>query len=195
MDGALYRLVTVLSLLALAVLVGATAFFGGVVAPAVFGRLPRDLAGQVLAGIFPTYYRLTLVCAVVALATGGVRVRLLQGSRWQWLALALVVVAVVATFFGGWVLEPRLHDLQARIPSFEGPALTPERRAFAQLHGLSMATGLVTLVAATLALISGVLAEPLPPSPQAAAYTTAPPSATTVAVHNPAVADLSTLDL
>ncbi len=144
--------------LSLGLLIGSTTFFGLVVAPEVFATLPRDTAAQLLSGMFPALYRLALPCSLIALGLAAQRARP-RASPIAWAGVVLLAVSAASVVFAGWVLEPQMHALQARIPSFSGPPITPERLLFGRLHGLSMLSGAVTLTCAVAALACGIIAE------------------------------------
>jgi hypothetical protein len=60
------RFGSVVAVLGLALLVGGMVFFGAVVAPLVFTRLPATLAGVFIRGVFPFYFGYVAVGAGVS---------------------------------------------------------------------------------------------------------------------------------
>ena len=56
-----------LLLLALSLWVGSIAFFSAVVTRGIFASLDRPAAGNLLAQLFPTYYRAGALCGALAL--------------------------------------------------------------------------------------------------------------------------------
>jgi uncharacterized membrane protein len=108
-------------LVALATWLGETIFFGAVVAPALFGGLEREQAGNVTALIFPGYYLLGYVCGAVLVATALALWQRSRPSGGLWLAAAIVAGLMLgACLFAGLdvlpqadALRPRLHDASA----------------------------------------------------------------------------------
>lgn len=58
-------LANILSVLGLATLVGGMLFFGAVMAPLVFTKLPPDTAGTFIRATFPRYYAFIVISAAV----------------------------------------------------------------------------------------------------------------------------------
>jgi uncharacterized membrane protein len=138
-----------LHLLALVIWVGGVVFFSFVTAPALFGALPRDMAGRATAAIFPRYYALGAVCGSVAILTSLVlRLFAVGGSR-MWIAQVLLLAVMIGlTLVAGLVILPEASRLRLALPALEG---TPEhdvaRARFGALHGRSVAlNGIVLLL-------------------------------------------------
>src|SRR5512134_1836992 len=103
-------------LLALAVWLGETVFFGVVVAPALFGGLEREQAGAITALIFPGYYAVGYVCGVVLVVTGLALWHRSRPGGGLWLAAAAVAaVMLAACLFSGLVVLPDADALRARL--------------------------------------------------------------------------------
>lgn len=142
-----------LALLLLAMWGGAALLFTSVVAPAAFAVLPqRALAGAVVGRVLPVLF---LSGMAVAGVSGLLRLRSGQARSWAWRA-GLVVL------FGGcavaqFVIGPRIERLRAELPaSIESvPTSDPRRRAFGQLHGVSVAFMGLGMVGAVVALAAG----------------------------------------
>ena len=150
-----------LHLSALAAWLGALAFFSFVVAPTLFGSLPREDAGRAVSAIFPRYYMFGATCGAVALAARG-GLCLLRGA-WsgaagiQMIALALMLVL---TLYAGTVVLPRAA--QARVALADAPAgdLAAQER-FRALHRRSvLLNGAVLLLGLT--AVGALAARPDP---------------------------------
>ncbi|MBU6420198.1 MAG: DUF4149 domain-containing protein [Proteobacteria bacterium] len=123
----------ILSVTGLGLLAGGMLFFGAVMAPLVFTRLPMDVAGPFIRTAFPFLYFYCLVTAGIALLGYGLR-----KSR-----AALVPFAVMLCSLWSWFwLMPRLDAFR----------LAGNKAAFAQGHhmstwvfGLELALALVRL--------------------------------------------------
>jgi hypothetical protein len=131
--------------LALALWAGGMALFTFVVTPVVFRTRSRDDAAQVVASLFPPYFRYLLAVIVVALVARLVSRATLSGAK-SGIGTALVVLALFLTGFQAFYLLPRMEAVKATVPSFgQASPQDPARRAFSRLHGVSMAFNLVVL--------------------------------------------------
>jgi uncharacterized membrane protein len=147
-------------LLALVVWVGEIVFLSAVVAPAVFGALPRDVAGRALSAIFPWYYRIGCV-AGVALITGAALAAATSVARRRWLAVVAVGgVMLGMTAYAAVIVRPRVEALRPQLA--HGAESDPRAQAeFDRLHrqavtlnGLTLACGL-----AVVGLTAGLLRD------------------------------------
>lgn len=96
---------SVLAALGLSALLGGMLFFGAIVAPLVFTKLPPDTAGVFIRAIFPRYYAFIVVSSGLA-ALGF----LLRGQRVSGLVLLLVLAVTCWLWF--WLI-PHLNALRA----------------------------------------------------------------------------------
>lgn len=96
---------SILAVLGLASLVGGMLFFGAVMAPLVFAKLPKEVAGEFIRAAFPRYYLYMIVSALVA-ALGF----LIRGRPWYAL-IAAAIAAVTVWLWAGWI--PHLNALRA----------------------------------------------------------------------------------
>ena len=142
--------------LLMAVWVGVMGYFSAVLTPTLIRVFPAQF-GEIVAALFPAYFRLgeVLAGAATLLALGewllGSGDRERSGSRWR-LVVAIIALGVVA--YNGEILLPQAHAARGT-------------EAFGRLHGLSMA---LNLVAAVLALAGAVLSH------AGASTATSPPS-------------------
>ncbi len=145
-------------LLALVVWIGSVIFFSFVTAPALFGALPRDMAGRAMSNIFPRYYLLGTLCGGLSLLSAAL-LGLRAGSADRSLVVELVLLALMTalTVYAGQVILPRADALRLSLPGLEGtPAHEEAQRRFAALHARSvMLNGAVLLLGlGTLALLT-----------------------------------------
>ena len=134
-----------LLVLTLSLWVGSIVFFSMVLAPGIFAALDRPAAGDLLAQLFPKYYRVGVVCGGVALGVVLLLFLFDSGSRaLRFLQSVLVVFMLAGTLYAGWVLEPRLHDL--RVSATTRPRREEADRRFQMLHLRSVHLNLGVLV-------------------------------------------------
>jgi hypothetical protein len=79
-----------LAVMGLAALLGGMLFFGTVMTPLVFGKLPPDISGPFIRATFPRYYLYVVIAATVA-AFG----LLIHGKPWYALAAILIAGATL----------------------------------------------------------------------------------------------------
>jgi hypothetical protein len=100
----LFQAGNVVAVLGLALLVGGMVFFGVIMAPLVFTKLPLEASGPFIRAAFPWYYAFVTVAAVVSAA--GLVLRGAPGS-----AAALILVAAVTVWLWFWWL-PHLEAMR-----------------------------------------------------------------------------------
>jgi uncharacterized protein DUF4149 len=129
-----------LLMLALSLWVGSIAFFTSVVAPGAFAALDRQIAGNLLAQLFPTYYRTGALCGAVALVALLLLFLFDSGSRaLRFLQLVLVLIMLGGTLYAGWMLQPRIHQLRReRAAASSQPQHDEVERQFQKLHARSV---------------------------------------------------------
>jgi uncharacterized membrane protein len=132
-------------LLCLVLWLGGIAFFGAMVAPALFTRLTTAQAGAVVTVIFPRYHAMAYACGVIGTALA-IYLALARGPRGWWFGAAIALaIALAVTLYDGRIVAPRVHQIRA-VAEEANP--DPARKAeFDRLHHLS----------ATLFVITGVL--------------------------------------
>jgi hypothetical protein len=140
------------SAIVLAAWIGATLYFSVVVTRAAFAVLPtRTLAGAFVGETLPILFDtgmlvgVVLVCAALLMPAGATRTATLASG------IAIAVLTALARF----VILARIARLRASMPAVIDslPVSDPSRRAFGQLHalsvgalGLAMLVGLVALI-------------------------------------------------
>lgn len=149
----LLMLARILHVLAVGLWFGAGVFFSFVVAPTVFATFDTKLAGEVVGPIFPTYFAVEGLCAVVALATALGWQKQQRGDRvirWRVVVLLMATLAVLA----GWPVVGKVSELRdARGLSEAADA------AFKTWHLISL---LLNMLAIGLAGVALVLTAALP---------------------------------
>jgi hypothetical protein len=145
-------------LLALVVWIGGIVFFSFFTAPALFGVLPRDLAGNVTSVLFPRYYMLGGICGFIALLTCMLQwLRPPGRDRRLQIEMVLLILMLAMTLYAGLGILPETSVLRPQTRVAEGtPGRDNAQRRFDVLHRRSVIlNGLVLLcgigVLATLA--------------------------------------------
>ncbi|MDX2165874.1 MAG: DUF4149 domain-containing protein [Deltaproteobacteria bacterium] len=126
-------LVLWLHVLALAVWLGTVAGFSFVVAPAVFGALPVQQAGELVGHIFPAYYALGYGAGAVLFGSAALLRRWTRPAGGAWLASALIAGAALAvSLYAGLFVQPRASALRPQLHEAGAPAAV--REEFDALH-------------------------------------------------------------
>jgi hypothetical protein len=147
-----------LHVLALAVWLGETIFFSAVVAPVLFGRLPVEEAGRIVAWLFPIYYAVGYGCGAVLVATALLLWRRSPAGGGLWLVVAgVAALALAACAFAGLVVLPEVAALRAQLQDPAAPVAV--RAAFDAGHRLSVQLNAAVLVATL--VLAGLLAARL----------------------------------
>ena len=144
----------------LAVWLGETVFLSFVVAPSLFRNMPSPReAGDVMNLLFPTYYGLGAVSALVVLGCSLLLWKRTPPPNRAWLLTGgLAAAGLVACLYASLVISPRTHALRDQIRTDPPPAAA--KAEFDRLHRLAVQLNggvlLLTLgVAAVLARRSG----------------------------------------
>lgn len=142
----------VVATLALALWVGAMAFFALGTAPAAFAVLPeRALAGSVVNAAMARLGALGVVCGLVAVLTLGLKAWRFPAPRaWRPVALVLAMLGIGLT--SHLAIQRPLAEIRASVKLDDLAPEHPTRRRFGQLHGLSVLAMGVTLVLGATAL-------------------------------------------
>jgi len=140
--------------LAIALWLGAMAFFAVFVAPAAFATLEPEAAGRFVSVIFPRYYLMGTALGVLALA-GCVGRGMLRGWRgWDWLPFGLVLLMLALTLYAWVVVLPAAHAAREAMRQAGAGATPAETLRFARLHRISgVLNGIVITAGAALLLV------------------------------------------
>jgi len=95
-------------ILSLVCWIGSIVFFSFFTAPVIFKLLDREKAGEVVGVIFPRYYFLGYVCAVMTLLSLLVSTQELFGPK-----QILLFIMIVGWFYAGLVVSPKSRNLKA----------------------------------------------------------------------------------
>jgi hypothetical protein len=125
----------ILAALGLAALVGGMLFFGAIMAPLVFTKLPPDVAGPFIRQAFPRYYAFIIVSSAL-----GALGFLLRGRGFSAIALILIVVLTIWLWF--WLI-PHLNAVR---DAGNTAAFDRGHRLSVWLNGLELITALGVLV-------------------------------------------------
>jgi uncharacterized membrane protein len=144
--------------LGVAAWIGAALLTTAVVAPAAFAALPtRALAGALVGRVLPPLFVAGLVLNAAAGASAW-----RDGGRYAAARIALCTLAAVSCAMAQFVVARRIETLRAAIgPNLDALAAgDPRRVAFGKLHGLSVASlGLAMLAAALVVALTVVAAS------------------------------------
>ncbi len=151
-----------IQLSAIALWLGAAAFFSSAVAPALFAALPsRTLAGEVVGRLLPAIFYSGIVIGALAV---GLEIAARDGWRWSGRAIAgLIIIGSCA--IAQFIVAPRIERVRAEIagPVDALPMDDVRRVAFGRLHGVSVAWLGIAMLAAVVALV--LAARSLQPRP------------------------------
>ncbi len=129
--------------------VGSIAFMSFIVAPTLFRELPREVAGEFVSKIFPSYYMVGYICGSVAFLS-----LLLKGifdKPFPWFRLLLLLVMLGCTFYAGVKVHPEAHTVKVVLKSMEdSPEKEAKQKDFSHLHRLSV-------ILNSIVLLSGVI--------------------------------------
>lgn len=133
-------------LLCIVVWVGGLVFFTFFVAPSVFKVLPRELAGALVADIFPKYWAMGYVAGVLSLASllaVSFIVKAFPAAR-----ILLLAFMTALTFYSGLVIAPEARAVQEEIRAATEPAKAAElREEFRAIHLRSYALNMAVMAA------------------------------------------------
>ncbi len=125
----------ILVALGLAALTGGMLFFGAVMAPLVFTKLPAEAAGNFIRAAFPFYY--AYIIATSALAAGGFLLRSQYGAASALFALMAVTV---------WLLFGWMPHLEALRLAGDTAGFARGHRMSVWINGAQLLTALALLV-------------------------------------------------
>lgn len=149
-------------ILALVVWIGGVVFFSFVTAPALFGALPRDMAGRATQAIFPLYYGLGTICGLVAVLSAATGLLRRPWPRLLVPEVILLVLMLVLTLYAWQGILPEASQTRQTIEALpEGPEREIAQVRFSALHRRSVImNGAVLLLGlAAIALLSNRLSD------------------------------------
>ncbi len=135
-----------LHVLALAVWLGSVAGFSFVVAPAIFGALPVEQAGAIVARIFPGYYVLGYAAGAVLVGSAVLLRRWTRPGGGVWIAAAgIAAAALLVSLYAGVIVQPRASALRPQLYQPDAPASV--RAEFDALHASAMRLNIAVFLA------------------------------------------------
>lgn len=123
------NLLDTLTILTLAATFGGMAFFGFVMAPLIFSKLPMDTAGGFIRQVFPVYY------LVMAITTGIAALLSLFGHAWLGVILVLTSAGFIVARQALMPTINRLRDAELQGDTAAGPRFNRLHRASVWLNG------------------------------------------------------------
>ena len=132
-------------MLTLSLWVGGIFLFTFVVTPVIFKSYGRDMAGEIVGKLFPSYFLFTAVVSALSLVffLMSFQNRAILGYN---LSLFLLIAAVVLSLYVSVKLHPEIKRVKQDIASFE--ATSPEdplRKTFRSLHAQSAILNILML--------------------------------------------------
>lgn len=131
--------------LVLSLWVGGIFLFTFVVTPVIFKSYGRDMAGEIVGKLFPSYFLFSVVVSSLSLILFLVSFqnRAIPGRT---LSLILLIAAVVLSLYVSVRLHPEINRVKQEIASFE--TISPEdqpRKKFRSLHAQSAILNILML--------------------------------------------------
>lgn len=142
--GVMVTVLQFIHLLSVVIWIGSIIFFSFVAAPAIFKMLPRETAGDLVAKIFPQYYKVGSLCGVLALLSLW---SFSSGSTTETSRLASLGLMTLLSFFSALRIGPSVRRLKADLRAAEeGPDREEKQKQFSRLHGFSMILNMIVLL-------------------------------------------------
>ncbi len=144
--------------LVLSLWVGGIFLFTFVVTPVIFKSYGKDMAGDIVGKLFPSYFLFSVIVSVLSLALFLITFqdRAIPGYN---LSLVLLIAAVVLSLYVSFRLHPEIKGVKQEIASFEKtPPDDQLRKRFRTLHAQSAILNILMLTdGVALLVISGRL--------------------------------------
>jgi len=148
-----------LTLLAIALWLGAMGLLAFIVAPAAFGVLEREAAGRVVSAVFPRYYAFSAGLGVIAVVACLARPIATGWRGRDWLPLGLAVAMLGLTLYAWMVILPAAHAARQAARQV-GAAASAETGRFARLHRISSLLNGLVMIAGAMLLVTEVVRKP-----------------------------------
>lgn len=117
---------------------GSIFFFSFIAARSAFKILPREMAGDLVADIFPKYYLVAYVCGGVALLTTMINwaAGYTTSGVVYTLRIAILFIMLGLSVYAGTIITPNAHELrmEMRTLSKDFPGYNEVQRNFSSLH-------------------------------------------------------------
>ncbi|MBI5633932.1 MAG: DUF4149 domain-containing protein [Nitrospirae bacterium] len=131
--------------LILSLWVGGIFLFTFIVTPVIFKSYGKDMAGEIVGKLFPSYFLFSVIVSIISLALFLVSFqnRAITGYN---LSLFLLIAAVVLSLYVSYRLHPEIKKVKQEIASFEKTSPDDRlRKKFRTLHGRSAILNLLML--------------------------------------------------
>ena len=142
-------------LFSISLLLGAMCFLAFVIAPTVFHQLPRELAGDLMSKIFPSYYLLGYFCSALAGIT--LLALSLLTKNIPYIRIICILVMTTGLFYAGMHLSPKVQEVKTVIKAIEDPEQKSiKQKEFDRLHIRSVRINQCVLIATLLLFSSSI---------------------------------------
>ncbi len=133
-------------LLSLSIWVGSIFFFSFITTPTVFQELPKEIASQFLAALFPRYYLVGYIAGSILLIS--TFAESILSRQFPWVRIILILLMLGSSIYAGTVLRPKIHDLKIQMKTVEEDSEPGIRfkKQFDSLHRQSVIFNLLVLV-------------------------------------------------
>ncbi len=137
------KIIQFIHLLSLVSWLGGIIFFSFVAAPAIFRKLERATAGEVVGVIFPGYYMMGYICGGTAMLTLFLGAQEVSTGKWVSLGIMLFCTVIART-----VINPKAKVLKEKMKeSTAGKEKAELEATFKKYHRISVRLNVVVLVA------------------------------------------------
>ncbi len=130
--------------------VGSIFFFSFFAAPSIFKVLPRELAGNVVADIFPKYYLVSYICGFLALISLFISLNkgYIQKNQMNLYAIILIIIMLGLSVFSGTYLRGKVAEVKQEVRSVEQSSSDYKvlKIKFGKLHGVSAIINIIIFV-------------------------------------------------
>ena len=128
--------------LCLSLWTGGLFIFTFIVTPVIFRSYPRDMAGDIVGRLFPSYFLFCLIITILSLLAFSMSSYDVSDFGYK-LSLVLVSIAIVSSLYVNFRLHPQMQRVKQEVRSFETVSPDdPARKKFRVLHAASAAINL-----------------------------------------------------
>ena len=141
--------INLIYLISLVFWIGGIFFFSFAAAPSIFKVLPRELAGDVVADIFPKYYLVSYICGFFLLSTILIKKYLFESTeRYINLSIILVILMLGLSVYAGEVLRPQASEIKTEIRAVESGSAEYKKldKRFKFIHLKSVISNLAVFI-------------------------------------------------
>ncbi|MBI5234839.1 MAG: DUF4149 domain-containing protein [Deltaproteobacteria bacterium] len=137
-----------LHLLSLSIWVGSMVFFSFLAAPAIFKKLPRETAGDVVGEIFPKYWLLGYTACVTAVLT--LVIMSVEGGSIPTARMTVIAAMTLIVFCNGLVVATKARRIKAEIRvAGQQDEKDGLKARFKRLHAVSAVLNMASLILGT----------------------------------------------